>query len=115
MRALLQRVSSASVRVDEKMVGEIGQGLLIYLGVQRGDTAATGDKLFDKIVNYRMFSDASGKMNLSVNDVNGGLLIVSQFTLAAETGKGRRPGFPLPPHPILPRSFMIIALHKRNV
>jgi D-tyrosyl-tRNA(Tyr) deacylase len=93
MRALLQRVSSASVRVDEKMVGEIDRGLLIYLGVQRGDTAATGDKLFDKIVNYRMFSDASGKMNLSVNDVNGGLLIVSQFTLAAETGKGRRPGF----------------------
>jgi D-tyrosyl-tRNA(Tyr) deacylase len=93
MRALLQRVSCASVCVDENVVGEIDHGLLILLGVQRGDSKTTADKLFDKIVNYRMFNDADAKMNLSVKDINGGLLIVSQFTLAADTHKGRRPGF----------------------
>ncbi len=93
MRALLQRVSCASVCVDEKVVGEINQGLLIFLGVQRGDSTTTADKLFDKIVNYRMFNDADAKMNLSVMDISGSLLIVSQFTLAADTHKGRRPGF----------------------
>lgn len=93
MRALLQRVSCASVSVDEKVVGEIGQGLLILLGVQRGDNEATANKLIDKIVNYRMFSDADNKMNLSVQDISGDLLIVSQFTLAADTQKGLRPGF----------------------
>jgi D-tyrosyl-tRNA(Tyr) deacylase len=93
MRALLQRVTSASVRVDARIVGEIDQGLLILLGVQRGDTKETANKLLDKIVNYRMFSDIDNKMNLSVKDINGGLLIVSQFTLAADTHKGRRPGF----------------------
>jgi D-tyrosyl-tRNA(Tyr) deacylase len=93
MRALLQRVSSASVCVDAKIVGEIDQGLLILLGVQRGDTRETANKLVDKIVNYRMFNDIDNKMNLSVKDISGGLLIVSQFTLAADTDKGRRPGF----------------------
>jgi D-tyrosyl-tRNA(Tyr) deacylase len=93
MRALLQRVSCASICVDEKIVGDIDQGLLVLLGVQRGDSKTTADKLFDRIVNYRMFNDADAKMNLSVNDINGSLLIVSQFTLAADTHKGRRPGF----------------------
>lgn len=99
MRALLQRVSHASVKVDEEVVGEIEQGILVFLGVQQGDTEKVADKLFDKIVNYRIFSDAEGKMNLSVKDINGGLLIVSQFTLAADTKKGLRPGFSLAAKP----------------
>ena len=99
MRALLQRVSRASVSVDEKVVGEIDQGLLILLGVLRGDSEETANKLLQKIVNYRMFSDADDKMNLSVKDIDGGLLIISQFTLAADTQKGRRPGFSLAAEP----------------
>ena len=99
MRALLQRVSHASVKVDEEVVGEIEQGILVFLGVQKGDTEKVADKLLDKIVNYRMSGDAEGKMNLSVKDINGGMLIVSQFTLAADTKKGLRPGFSLAAEP----------------
>ena len=100
MRALLQRVICASVSVDEKIVGEIDQGLLVFLGVQRGDNKATANKLIEKIFNYRMFSDVDAKMNLSVEDISGGLLIVSQFTLAADTQKGLRPGFSSAAEPI---------------
>ncbi len=100
MRALLQRVARASVSVDQKIVGEIDQGLLVLLGVQRGDNEATANKLIDKIFNYRMFGDADAKMNLSVEDIGGGLLIVSQFTLAADTQKGLRPGFSSAAEPI---------------
>jgi len=93
MRALLQRVIWADVSVDGKVVGDIDQGLLVFLGVQKGDTQEAANKLLDKIVSYRVFSDDQGKMNLSAKDINGDLLIVSQFTLAAETKKGLRPGF----------------------
>ena len=93
MKALLQRVSEAAVRVDKQTVGEIGPGLLVLLGVCQGDTQAQADKLLQKIFNYRIFADAQQKMNLSLKDTQGGLLIVSQFTLAAETAKGLRPGF----------------------
>ncbi len=93
MKALLQRVSRSSVVVDSNVVGEIEQGLLVLLGVQQADTHALADKLLDKIFNYRLFSDEQQKMNLSVKDINGGVLLVSQFTLAAETKKGLRPGF----------------------
>lgn len=93
MRGLIQRVSQASVSVDGNMVGQIDQGLLLLLGVQKNDTQQQADKLLQKIVKYRVFSDQQGKMNDSLLDVGGGLLIVSQFTLAADTQKGLRPSF----------------------
>lgn len=93
MRGLIQRVSRASVSVDGKVVGAINQGLLLLLGVQQGDTQVQADKLLQKVVRYRVFADIEDKMNLSVSDIQGGLLIVSQFTLAADTQKGLRPGF----------------------
>jgi D-tyrosyl-tRNA(Tyr) deacylase len=93
MLGLIQRVSSASVVIDYETVGEIDQGILLLLGVQKHDAMGSADKLLRKVLNYRMFSDPEGKMNLSLSDINGGLLIVSQFTLAADTKKGLRPSF----------------------
>lgn len=93
MKALIQRVSHASVEVDGRTVGAIDQGLLALIGVEQGDDEARADKLLHKMLHYRVFSDASGKMNLDVQQVEGGLLLVSQFTLAADTGRGLRPGF----------------------
>jgi len=93
MRALLQRVKIASVTVDKTIVGEIEQGILVFLGVQKNDGTQIADKLLNRILRYRLFADAQQKMNLSVSDICGGLLIVSQFTLAADTQKGLRPGF----------------------
>jgi D-tyrosyl-tRNA(Tyr) deacylase len=91
--ALLQRVSRAQVVIDGAMVGAIERGLLVLLGVEAGDTAAEADRLLERLLNYRVFSDDAGKMNLSLRDVGGGLLLVPQFTLAADTRKGLRPGF----------------------
>ncbi len=93
MRGLIQRVKQASVTVDGITTGAIEQGILLLLGVERGDSVADVEKLLNKVLNYRIFNDHDGKMNLSVGDVHGGLLVVSQFTLAAETRKGNRPGF----------------------
>ena len=93
MIGLIQRVSQASVTVEGQIVGEIGQGILLLLGVQKGDDHSVADKLLQKILNYRIFPDDDGKMNLSLADIDGELLIVSQFTLAADTQKGTRPGF----------------------
>lgn len=93
MQALLQRVSEASVRIEQATVGAIGQGLLVFLGLEPGDTVADGEKLIERVLNYRVFSDAQGRMNCSLRDVSGGLLLVSQFTLAADTRQGLRPGF----------------------
>ncbi|HOP91721.1 MAG: D-tyrosyl-tRNA(Tyr) deacylase [Ottowia sp.] len=93
MISLLQRVSQASVTVAGREVGAIGPGLLVLLCAERGDTDAVADKLLAKLLKLRIFSDAAGKMNLSVQDVAGGLLIVSQFTLAADTSGGNRPSF----------------------
>lgn len=93
MLALLQRVSEARVIVDGETIGEIGPGLLTLVCAERGDTPAEADKLLAKVLKLRIFSDAAGKMNRSVQDVEGGLLIVSQFTLAADTSGGNRPGF----------------------
>jgi len=98
MIALLQRVSSARVVVDGQTVGEIGPGLLVLVCAEQGDTEAQGDKLLAKILKLRIFSDAQGKMNHSVQDMDGrgtpgGLLIVSQFTLAADVSGGNRPSF----------------------
>jgi D-tyrosyl-tRNA(Tyr) deacylase len=93
MRALLQRVTRASVVVEGSVVGEIGAGLLILLGVSRPDTVADAALLVNKIVNLRIFPDADGKMNRSMLETGGSLLVVSQFTLYGDCRKGRRPGF----------------------
>lgn len=93
MIALLQRVSMAQVVIDGVTVGAIERGLLVLLGVEAGDGAAEADRLLERLLNYRVFNDEAGKMNLSLRDVGGGLLLVPQFTLAADTRKGLRPGF----------------------
>ncbi|WP_028693512.1 D-aminoacyl-tRNA deacylase [Pseudomonas cremoricolorata] len=93
MRGLLQRVREARVEVDGEVVGAVDQGLLVLVAVEPGDTREHADKLLHKLLNYRVFSDPQGKMNLSLSDVAGGLLLVSQFTLAADTRSGLRPSF----------------------
>ncbi len=93
MRAVVTRVKSASVTIDGKMQGEIGQGFLILLGVAPDDTPAICEKLADKILALRVFEDDSGKMNRSISDAHGSVLVVSQFTLFADTSHGRRPSF----------------------
>lgn len=93
MIALIQRVSQAKVEVNQQVVGEIGQGLLVLLGVEQQDTLQSADRLAEKVLNYRVFSDNEGKMNLNVQQIDGELLVVSQFTLAADTQKGLRPSF----------------------
>ncbi|HHW64042.1 MAG TPA: D-tyrosyl-tRNA(Tyr) deacylase [Rhodocyclaceae bacterium] len=93
MLAVLQRVSEARVIVDGETIGEIGPGLLALVCAERGDTPAEADKLLAKMLKLRIFTDEAGKMNRSVQDVNGGLLLVSQFTLAADTSGGNRPSF----------------------
>ncbi|GAB5452243.1 MAG: D-aminoacyl-tRNA deacylase [Halioglobus sp.] len=99
MKALLQRVSRASVTVDGDRVGEIGTGLLVLLGLDKGDSRDSADRLLEKLLAYRVFPDAQGRMNQSVVEIQGGVLLVSQFTLSADTRKGLRPGFSaaLPP------------------
>ena len=93
MIALIQRVSRAEVVVGGERIGEIGPGLLALVGVERGDGEREADRLLDRLLGYRVFADADGKMNLSLRDVEGGLLAVPQFTLAADTHKGARPSF----------------------
>jgi D-tyrosyl-tRNA(Tyr) deacylase len=93
MMALLQRVSEASVRVDGEVIGQIGHGLLVLLCAEKGDTETVADKLLAKLLKLRIFGDEAGKMNRSVHDVGGGLLLVSQFTLAADVASGNRPNF----------------------
>ena len=93
MIALIQRVSSAKVEVDGEIVGQIGKGLLVLLGVEKDDDRQKADKLAEKVLNYRVFSDADDKMNLNIQQVAGEVLVVSQFTLVADTQKGLRPSF----------------------
>lgn len=93
MYAILQRVRSARVEVNAAVVGQIAQGLLVLLCAEQGDTEQQADKLLAKLLKIRIFADAAGKMNRSVQDVGGGVLLVSQFTLAADTSGGNRPGF----------------------
>ena len=93
MRVLLQRVTTARVAVAEETVGRIGAGMLVLVGVGRGDDEAVARRLAERVAGYRMFSDGDGKMNLDVREAGGAALVVSQFTLAADTGKGRRPSF----------------------
>ena len=93
MIALLQRVSEASVSVDSRVVGVINKGLLVLVGIEKGDDEAKARRLVERILGYRVFEDSQGKMNMSLKDVQGELLLVSQFTLAADTNKGMRPSF----------------------
>ena len=93
MRFLIQRVTRASVRVDGKLEGEIGSGLVVLIGISGSDQTSDADYLADKLVNLRIFSDSEGRMNLSALDVNAGLLLISQFTLYSDCRKGRRPSF----------------------
>ncbi|RUR35610.1 D-aminoacyl-tRNA deacylase [Vreelandella populi] len=93
MKVLIQRVRKASVTVEGQTIGAIDQGLLALVGVEKGDSDAAVEKMLHKLLHYRIFSDAEGKMNLNLQQIDGGLLLVSQFTLAAETHKGLRPGF----------------------
>ena len=101
MRIVCQRVLEAKVTVNDRAVGSIGRGLLIYLGVGKGDTESDAQFIADKIVNLRIFSDEAGKMNLSVQDVAGAILLISNFTLHGDCRKGRRPGFDAAAEPVL--------------
>jgi D-tyrosyl-tRNA(Tyr) deacylase len=91
--ALIQRVSGAAVAVDDRTVGKIGRGILALIGIERGDDPACGERLLERVLGYRIFEDTAGRMNLSLWDIGGDLLLVPQFTLAADTHKGTRPGF----------------------
>jgi D-aminoacyl-tRNA deacylase len=104
VKLLVQRVSHAEVRVEGRSVARIGRGLLILLGLEKGDDAGRAEEAARKVVGLRIFEDDAGKMNLSVGDVAGSVLVVSQFTLAADLSRGRRPGFEraLPPAEALP-------------
>ncbi len=93
MIGLLQRVTQAKVEVSETLIGEVSKGLLILLGIERGDTEKQADRLLERLLGYRVFEDDTGRMNLSVRDIEGGMLIVPQFTLPADTQKGTRPSF----------------------
>ncbi|HKU14500.1 MAG TPA: D-aminoacyl-tRNA deacylase [Steroidobacteraceae bacterium] len=93
MIGLLQRVSHASVQVDSRVIGSIQAGLLVLIGVERGDAEQQADRLLERLLTYRVFPDSEGRMNRSLRDAGGGLLLVSQFTLAADTRNGTRPGF----------------------
>ena len=93
MIALIQRVTEAQVRIDGRIAGAIERGILALVGVQKGDTAQSAERLLERVLTYRIFPDTEGRMNLSLRDISGGLLLVSQFTLAADTRKGTRAGF----------------------
>lgn len=95
MKAVIQRVTRASVEVDGRVVGHIGAGLLVLIGVAQGDGEPDAEYMVEKLATMRIFSDQQGKMNLSIGEVGGALLLVSQFTLLADTSRGRRPGFDL--------------------
>ena len=105
MIALIQRVSKAAVAVDERLVGEIGSGILALIGFERGDETEQIEKLLTRLLTYRIFADDAGRMNLSLADTGGGLLLVPQFTLAADTRKGTRPGFSTAAAPELARTM----------
>ena len=117
MLGLVQRVNKASVEVDGKTVGAIDKGILLLLGIEKNDSEKSADKLLDKLLAYRIFSDEQGKMNCSVQQVNGGILVVSQFTLAADTRKGLRPSFSSAASPLLAQQlydYFVTRLRARH-
>ena len=99
MIGLLQRITDARVDVSGETIGAVGRGLLVLVGIQRGDDEATADRLLERLLGYRVFPDEDGKMNLNLRDIDGGLLLVPQFTLAADGRRGRRPSFDAAEHP----------------
>jgi len=115
MIGLLQRVSEARVDVDGKTIGAIGNGLMVLVCAERDDTATEAERLLERLLGYRVFADTTGKMNLSLKDVAGGLLLVPQFTLAADTGKGTRPSFtPAAPPDVGKRLFEHLLARARR-
>ena len=116
MIALLQRVTQARVCVDGSVIGEIGPGLLVLVGIVRGDDTAAAQRLLQRTLNYRIFGDEDGRMNRSLRDVCGGLLLVPQFTLAADTQRGNRPGFSAAAEPPLAAAlFNYVLEHARGM
>ncbi len=115
MLALIQRVTQASVRVDDEVVGEIGPGLLALVGIEPGDGAAQVARMAQRLLGYRVFADAQGRMNLGLGEAGGRLLLVSQFTLAADTASGMRPGFSTAAAPELAEPVFNRLLHTCRV
>ncbi|MBC3956664.1 D-aminoacyl-tRNA deacylase [Pseudomonas triticifolii] len=115
MKGLLQRVRGARVEVGGEVVGAIDQGILVLVGVEPQDNRASADKLLHKLLNYRVFSDADGKMNRSLRDVQGGLLLVSQFTLVADTRSGMRPSFSKAAPPALGAELFDYLLNQARI
>jgi D-tyrosyl-tRNA(Tyr) deacylase len=115
MLGLIQRVSSATVSIDRQIHGHINQGIILLLGIEKGDSAMQADQLLQKILNYRVFGDEQGKMNLSLKDIAGDLLVVSQFTLAADTQKGLRPSFSSAAPPAQAENLYNYFLDQANV
>lgn len=117
MIALIQRVTNAQVAVDNQIIGEIGQGILTLVGVEQEDNQQKADRLLQRLLGYRIFSDHEDKMNLSVKNVNGGILLVPQFTLAANTKKGMRPSFTHAAPPGLGQQmfdYFVAEAHKKH-
>jgi len=115
MIGLLQRVSSASVTVDKQQIASINQGLLVLVGVEPNDSKVQAERLLQRLLGYRVFEDTNGKMNLSLQDIEGGLLLVPQFTLAANTQKGMRPSFTSAASPVLGETlFDYLCLQART-
>ena len=112
MKALIQRVTSSMVEVDDKIVGQIDSGLLVFVGIEKQDDLLNADKMIERIISYRFFSDSDGKMNLNLKDIGGSILIVSQFTLAADTKNGTRAGFSTAMPPIQAESIYDYIVEK---
>lgn len=112
MIGLIQRVSWAKVEVENQVIGQIQQGILVLVGMEKNDQLAQADKLLHRLLNYRIFADSDDKMNLSVSDIHGGLLLVPQFTLAADTKKGLRPSFSSAKPPSEAESLFLYLLNQ---
>ena len=112
MKALIQRVTSSMVEVDDKIVGQIDSGLLVFVGIEKQDDLLNADKMIERIISYRVFSDSDGKMNLNLKGIGGSILIVSQFTLAADTKNGTRAGFSTAMPPIQAESIYDYIVEK---
>lgn len=117
MIGLLQRVATAQVAVGDQVIGRIGTGLLVLIGVERADSETQAERLLERLLSYRVFADSDGRMNRSVVDVGGGLLLVPQFTLAADTSRGTRPGFSPAAGPELGRrlfDYLVSRAHQAH-